>query len=120
MEKTGFGILPRILGDKGHFDVWGATLVMSLPINLFSWMLNDLRYTCLVKLPENVNAEIDRQTYYRYNNDQDDEQRRYVCFTSPDNTKNNSICDCNEIAVTTRALTKRLTMMLPLTSVLMI
>jgi hypothetical protein len=25
-EKSGFRILPRIFGDKGHFDVCGVTL----------------------------------------------------------------------------------------------
>jgi hypothetical protein len=47
-------------------------------------------------LLENVNPEIDRNGYHRYNNDQDDEQWRYLCFSAPDNIKNNSICDSND------------------------
>jgi hypothetical protein len=47
-------------------------------------------------LLENVNPEIDRNGYHRNNNDQDDEQWRYLCFSTPDNIKNNSICDSND------------------------
>ncbi|MGZ8886161.1 MAG: hypothetical protein ACXW1O_06295 [Halobacteriota archaeon] len=43
-----------------------------------------------------MNPEIDRNGYHRYNNDQDDEQWRYLCFSIPDNIKNNSICDSND------------------------
>jgi hypothetical protein len=47
-------------------------------------------------LPENVNPEIDRNRYHRYNDDQDDEQWRYLCFFTPYNIKNNSIGDSND------------------------
>ncbi len=56
----------------------------------------ELPYRCLTKLLENVNPEIDRNGYHRYNNDQDDEQRRYLCSSAPDNIKNNRICDGND------------------------
>jgi hypothetical protein len=44
-------------------------------------------------LPENVNPEIDRNGYHRYDNDQEDEQWRYSRFSTPDNIKNNGTCD---------------------------
>ena len=55
-----------------------------------------LRYRCLTKLPENVNPEIDRHRYHRDDDNQDDEQWRYFCFSTPDAIKNNSICDSND------------------------
>jgi len=48
---------------------------------------------CLVKLPENVNQEIDRHRYHRHYDNQDDERWRYFCFSTPDNIKLNSIGD---------------------------
>jgi hypothetical protein len=43
-----------------------------------------------------VNPEIDRNGYHRNNNDQDDEQRRYLCPSTLDNIKNNGVCDSND------------------------
>jgi hypothetical protein len=43
-----------------------------------------------------VNPEIDRNRYHRYNNDLDDEQWRYLCSSTPDNIRNNSISDSND------------------------
>ena len=43
-----------------------------------------------------MNPEIDRNRYHRYNDDQDDEQRRYFCFLTPDTIKNNGIGDSND------------------------
>jgi hypothetical protein len=45
---------------------------------------------------ENVNPEIDRNGYHRHYDNQDDEQWRYFCFSTPDNIKLNSICDSND------------------------
>jgi len=56
----------------------------------------ELQYRCLAKLPENVNPEIDRHRYHRHYGNQDDEQWRYFCFSTPDNIKLNSICDSND------------------------
>ena len=56
----------------------------------------ELQYRCLAKLPENVNPEIDRHRYHRHYDNQDDEQWRYFCFSTPDNIKLNSICDSND------------------------
>jgi hypothetical protein len=50
----------------------------------------------LGRLLENVNPEVDRNGYHRNNNGQDDEQWRYLCFSAPDNIKNNGICDSND------------------------
>jgi len=47
-------------------------------------------------LLENVNLEIDRNGYYRYNNDQYDEQWRYLSSSTPDNIKHNSIYDSDD------------------------
>jgi hypothetical protein len=57
-------------------------------------------------LPENVNPEIDRNGYHGYNNGQDDEQWRYFCFSTPDNIKNNSICDSNDDVSDNKSLYK--------------
>ena len=43
-----------------------------------------------------MNPEIDRNRYHRYNIDLDDEQRRYLCSSTPDNIRNNSISDSND------------------------
>ena len=72
----------------------------------------ELPYRCLTKLLENVNPEIDRNGYHRYNNDQDDEQRRYLCSSAPDNIKNNRICDGNDDGSDNKTSTKTLTMVL--------
>ena len=56
----------------------------------------DLRQTCLAKLLENVNPEIDRHRYHRDYDNQDDKQWRYLCFPTPNNVKNNSVCDSDD------------------------
>jgi hypothetical protein len=43
-----------------------------------------------------VNPEIDRHSYHRDYDNQDDEQWRYLCFSTPDNIKKNSIYDSND------------------------
>jgi hypothetical protein len=43
-----------------------------------------------------VNPEIDRHRYHRDYDNQDDEQWRYLCFSTPNNVKNNSIRDCDD------------------------
>jgi hypothetical protein len=47
-------------------------------------------------LLENVNPEINRNGYHSYDNDQNDEQWRYLCPSTLDNIKNNGICDSND------------------------
>ena len=43
-----------------------------------------------------MNPEIDRHRHHRDYDNQDDEQWRYLCFSTPDHIKNNSICDSND------------------------
>jgi hypothetical protein len=66
----------------------------------------ELRCGCLAKSLENVNPEIDRNGYHRYDNYQDDKEWRYLCFSMPDNIKNNSICDSMMMVPVISALTK--------------
>jgi hypothetical protein len=51
---------------------------------------------CLAECLKNVNPEVDRNWYHRYDNDQDDEQWRYLCHSTLDNIKNNGVSDSND------------------------
>jgi hypothetical protein len=70
--------------------------VITINSQLYAEQFGKTLRNCLAKVLENVNPEIDRNGYHRYNNDQDNEQWRYLCFSTPDNIKNNSICDSND------------------------
>jgi hypothetical protein len=80
----------RIRSDRQNHNAW--------PNNCYSFLCAhcEVRQTCLAKLPENVNPQVDRHRNHRDNNNQDDEQWRYLCFSTPDNVKNNSICDSDD------------------------
>jgi len=40
-----------------------------------------------------VNPEIDRHRHHCNDDNQDDEQRRYLCFSAPDYVKHKRVCD---------------------------